>query len=253
MNGSLAAECLALATGIFPKRPPSLADVNRASKIHARVETALRAFLRADKPEKWESWQRPPDQDELHEQLCTPVDGKDWIAEWLPPEVMPQWLIVINQARKYVADKWPIWNADSFTPANYSLSRDEYGDMWELVRSIDGEENFLADLRSHVLSPAQVEAMKACYPDFYETCFASQSTDVVPVLFEQLVSLATQKKSLTWQQEDMVRVLLGMPDEAAITVSQPAPPPRQPSNPRPSRMAGQSRTRNENIEAGESR
>lgn len=243
---ALAGDCLALATGIFPRRPPSPSDTARAAKVIARAQTAVRAFLKAEKAEPWEAWKRPPDQEELHAQLCSPVDTDGWDAGHLPPVVYPAWLMTVNAARKYVADRWPIFDAEGLTPANYALSSDEYGDVWELVRAVDGEENMFADLRSHVLTPAMVDAVKACYPDFY------QALD--RIVFEELATLARQKKQLTWQQEDMVRVLRGLPDEAPITVAQPSPPtPQQNRSARPGRSAEQARTRNERIEAGESR
>ena len=231
MNGTLAAEALALATGIFPKRLPTPFDVARAKKIHARVQTALRYFLKAEKPDKWEAWTRPPPQDELHMDLSTPVTAEDWPHEdsqHLPLEIVPQWLMVVNQARKYCCDKWPIYDAESLTPANFALAEDELGDVWEIVRALDGEENFLADLKAHVLSPPQVDAVKACFPDFYETCFGAspsgQSTPgVVPILFEELTRVVAQKRTLTEQQEDMIRVLEGLPDQAPITIKPQAP------------------------------
>ena len=136
MRGTLPAECLALTTGIFPKKPPSVADVARALKLHKRVESAIIEFLAEGKPQRFE-WTRPPQQEELHMDLVTPVDGLSWQAEHLPLEVLPQWLMVVNQARKYCADKWPIYNADGLQPANYALADDELGDIWELVRAVE--------------------------------------------------------------------------------------------------------------------
>jgi hypothetical protein len=245
MRGTLPAECLALTTGIFPKKPPSVADVARALKLHKRVESAIIEFLAEGKPQRFE-WTRPPQQEELHMDLVTPVDGLSWQAEHLPLEVLPQWLMVVNQARKYCADKWPIYNADGLQPANYALADDELGDIWELVRAVDGIDAFFSDLKSSTLSPAMVAAVQSCFPDYYET--------VKTISFDALAGFLAKKKTITPAQEDMIRVLLQIPDEAPITVTQaPQTPtttkPKKPTKSANEKLATASRTRQEAYEA----
>lgn len=245
MIGSLPAECLALVTGIFPKRPPTSAEVARATKLHARVESAIREFYAEEKPQKYE-WLRPPPQDELHRDLATPVDSQDWPEDGLPFHIVPQWLIVVNQARKYAADQWPIYNADSLEPANYALANDELGDVWEIVRALDGIDAYFSDLKSYTLSPAMVTAVRTCFPDYYDT--------IQEIMFSNLVTALGKKRTITPEQEDMIRVFAQIPDEAPITIKQAAPQPTMTKPKRPTKspnekLASTSRTRQEAYEA----
>ena len=246
MIGTLPSECLALATGLFPTKPPTRAYLVRASKLHNKAQTAIRAFLNAETPEPWEAWQRPPAQDELHNDLLAPVDATLAHTEEVAPlALLPQWLLILDRARHYVADKWPIFPAEGLTPANFALAPDEYADVWELVRGLDGVNSFLADLRAHALSPDQVAAVKACYPDWYESLDG--------IVIGELVTLVEHKKRLTWQQEDMVRVLRGLPEEEPITATQPAAPPKKSPKPQPSKAINEARTPVERIDANSAR
>jgi hypothetical protein len=244
MNGTIPAESLVLATGLFPKRAPVAADLVRSSKLHNKVEASLRRFLRGDKPEKWEAWERPPGQEDLHLDLCTPVTGEGWDFSEVTDIIHGQWLIVLNQAKKYLADKWPIYDAEGLAPANFALSDDEYADVWELVRSVDGIAGLLADLESYVLTREQIEAFRACYPDFYESIDA--------MLFFEMSEMVRLKRDVTWQQEDMIRVLRGIPDEGPLILQQPpSPPANPPTGPQQQRRIDQTRPTPERIEANE--
>lgn len=244
MIGTLAAETLALATGIFPKKPPSPADTARATKLHAKVETAIKRFLRGDKPEKWEAWQRPPGQDDLHASIVDVIDADGWFDDHMPIEITPQWLIVVMKARKYLVDKWPTYDdADKLGPANFALSEDEYGNIWELVRTLDGIDNFLADLESYVLTREQVEALKECFPDFFESMDS--------IILECLTDIQSNGKSLTWQQGDMVRILRNIPDEAPLMTepAAPEPPKNRQTPPQQNKRIQQLRPTAERIDA----
>jgi hypothetical protein len=221
MTGTLPAEALALATGLFPRHPPTYAQVQQAANVPARARAAIKAFLSADKPEPV-IWERPPEQEKLHQDLLAPLGEPAWagMADHLPMEMLPQWMLVLGNARQYAANKWPTYDAPDLIPANYGLSTDELGDVWEIVRALDGAKSFWADLQAHCLAPAQVAAVAACYPAWY--------ADIDTAVFAELVKVVERKQHLTWQQEDQLRVLRGLPDEAPLTASQPkAPPPRQ--------------------------
>jgi hypothetical protein len=63
VTGTLPAESLALVTGLFPTKAPTASDVARATKLLHKVEMSIKRMLKGARPEKWESWQRPPAQD----------------------------------------------------------------------------------------------------------------------------------------------------------------------------------------------
>ena len=115
------------------------------------------------------------------------------------------------------------------------------------MRGIDGIDDFLADLRSHVLSREQVEAFVACYPDTYEA--------IQQMAVEEISEMRTKGHRFTWQQEDIYRILMSLPDMSTIipqTQQQPPKPP-PPTSPQADKRANQTRTTPERIEANEAR
>lgn len=230
ITSTFPAESLALATGVFPRKGPSPSDIARAQKLLHKVQDSVKRLLKGEKPEKWEAWQRPPAQEDLHADLLEQLDHEKLQSEELPSDVLSQWMILVAKSRKYVSDKWPIYDAVALEPAAFDLAEDEYGDIWELVRTLDSFDNFLGDLESYVLTREQVEAIQACYPKFYEAMDA--------VVFECLAEAATRKVELDWRQEDMIRILRNQPDEAPL-LSQPAPPPQSPAPAKPTTPAQQ--------------
>lgn len=238
-------ECLALATGLLTTSPPSESDVNRAEKLLNKVEMHIRAFLKAETPDKWECWERPPEQSELRQDLLKTFDPEELLDEpsAAGPELLGKWILVLTNARQYVTKKWPVYDEQALTPANYELAPDEYGDVWELTRAVDGIENLFGDWRSHMLSAEQVEAARACYPDFMAT--------VDEMLMDELAAHIAKKRKLTWQQEDQIRVMRNLPGEEPITVQ--APPPRQKKEPKANleKTVNQMRTQAERVDAGD--
>lgn len=251
MIGTLAAESLALATGIFPKRAPSEADVRRAVKMHGRIEAALKWFLNNDAAEPYE-WEMPPPQDELHSDVLTPLEGDKWDAHHLDPATLGQWLIIVNRARQYIADKWPIYPSDGLALANYELGDSELDDVWELTRSLDGLDGITSDLKSHALAPEQVAAFAACYPDFYEVTIGGANSPPgasTPILFELMTELGDGLHELTSDHEDMLRVLQQLPDQAPIITSpSPSPQSKKPVTASVQKLAQSSQTHSEVLE-----
>jgi hypothetical protein len=244
MIGTLPAESLALATGIFTKKPPTASDLQRATKIENKVSMALKRFLKGEKPERWEAWQRPIGQTELYEEITTDLDIEDF--DDLQMDVLvPQWVAVVTGVKHFLKTKWPLFPAEGLLPTNFDLATDEYFDVWELVRSVDGIENFLADLESYVLTREQVEAFQTVYPDFYER--------ILWHLNDQLEDFLIKKKTVSWQQEDMIRILQGRPDEEPILIESQQAQQQPPAPTSPNKRADETRTRTETIESKEMR
>ena len=237
-------ECLALAGGLLQTKPPSDAEIRRAEKLLNKVETHVKAFLAAEGPDKWECWERPPAQDELRESLLKPLDHESIEEEHrLPAELLGKWALVSENAKRYVLEKWPVFDEQSLEPANYELASDEYGDVWEIARAVDGIENLFGDWRSHRLSAEQVEAATACYPDFMAA--------VDEILFDALSDHLAKKKKLTWQQEDQIRVLRSLPGEEPINVQMPQPRQKQAPQSNLDKTINQMRTQAERVDAGD--
>lgn len=237
----LPGDCLALSTGIFPKHPPTPSNVARAEKIVARAESAIKAFFNAESPDPYLPERAPP-QDELHQSLAEPLDTDGWQVEHIPnPVIYPQWILTVTAARQYAADKWPIFEEDTLEPANFELAPDELGDVWEIVRAIDGQDGFFGDLKSHTLSPEQVDAVKTCYPDYYAA--------LMEIVFEQLQVLVKRKNPLRYELQDMVRVLQQLPDEATIQIEKPKAPEKSEPENTAQKTAASARTPGEAREA----
>jgi hypothetical protein len=247
MADNLPAECLAIVTGIFPKKGPTRAELVRASKIHAKVEESLKRFLSGEKPKKWETWIRPPEQSDLWKDLTKPFDAEKLVSEDAPGDLVPLWIMVVGNARDYAKNKWPVFEADSLVPSAYDLSQDEYGDVWEIVRTLDDIDNFLGDFESYVLTREQVDSIQECFPSFYDS--------IRRIILDQLSAMAAKGVELDWKQEDMTRVIAGLKDEEPITIKSLGEPAKSKplSEPQQSKQVQQMRPTMERIEANEAR
>lgn len=221
---SLAAECLCLITGIFPKRPPNTSEVKQAMGLMRKADHAFRDFLDAEKTEPYE-YEPPPEQEQLLSDLSLPTGSEEWAHDELPITTVPAWLIKVNEVRAYCADKWPKYDAKSITPSYYDLAEDELGDIWEIVCAVESADTLFSEMKSHTLSPAQVSAIAANYPAYYAA--------LIEIFDENLVTFVekSQKKDgkqLSMPQEDVIRTLKQLGEDDAIEPKndqkQPAPP-----------------------------
>lgn len=242
MIGTFPAECLALVTGIFPTRPPSAGDLARAAKLPDKAKACVREFIKAETPPLWEAWTRPPAQADLFAALKEDLDPKVMETDEVPIEILGQWALIIGRARQYVVAKWPVYEDDAIVPGVFDLGPDEYGNIWDIVRAVDGTDALFGDFASHCLDSSQVDAVKECFPDWFEA--------LSKVAFDEIVSAVGHKLPIFWQKDDMLRVLRGLSSETQIEESQPMPTPKQAPKPQPERAIRQARTPAERIEAG---
>jgi hypothetical protein len=210
--GNLAAECLALCTGIFPKRPPSTSEVKQALSLLRKADHAFRAFLEADKTEPYE-YEPPPEQEQLLSDLSVPAGSDTWVQEELPITTVPAWLIKVNEARAYCFAKWPKYDAKTVTPSYFDLAEDELGDIWEIVRAVDSADTLLAEMRSHTLSPAQVAAVAENFPAYYAALI-----EIFDEALTDFVAKSQKKdgKPLSIPQEDVIRTFKQLGEDDPI-------------------------------------
>lgn len=212
-NTELAAECLALVTGIFPTKPPTNTEINRALKILGKAESAINDFLSAENPSQYE-YEPPPPQGELLQSLATDAGKEEWFNVDLPTDTLPAWIIKVNEVRAYCEEKWPKYEEKALTPAYYDLAEDELGDIWEIVRSVDSADTMINEMRSHTLSPSQVEAVSKNYPNYYAA--------FVEILDDRLIEFALKKDFLlSIPQEDVIRTLKKLGEDDAVIPAQP--------------------------------
>jgi hypothetical protein len=209
-------------TGIFPTHRPSDLMVRGAQGYMDRVRRRLVTFLAADKPEKLK-WERPPAQDDLWSDITTPIDPAD-LTEWLdglPFEMGMGYALVIDKARSYIRQRWPIFPDESLDIHNTTLAQDEYGDVWQLVRTLHKPDTIFDDMDALVLLPDQVDAFAEIYPTIYQKTVELASLLLQP--FISIEGMAKAKKHLGFLREEQMRTLMRLPLDAPIA----APPEAQ--------------------------
>lgn len=206
----LAAEALCATRGIWPESAPTITDLLAAEGIIGRWRGMIDAWLSG--PQRPMTWASPPDQPELQSRLAAPLSEPEvagWMASLGDIEVGVDYFLVLQQARAYLNAQWPRFETGGVIPEVLPLSQDDYAEVWSLVRVVDSPEVLFEELASYTLTPSQVAAWKACYPEL--SAVMDQALDMAMV--ERIV-----KTPLTWQQEDMIRILRGLAPEAQLDV-----------------------------------
>ena len=211
MSSRLAAEALCAVTGIWPKEPPQITTLLAAEGLIERWRGRIRQWLK--KPQCPMKWEPPPEKPEkLEALLLAPLD-EDETAGWLTAlgdmEIGLDYVAVIKSAREYLEKQWPRFEVGNVVPESLPLSQDDYFEVWSLVRVVDQPETILDELCSYTVSPTQVAAWTACYPELSAVVLQAMNTEMA----EHVV-----KTPLTWQQEDLVRIMRNLPPEAQIVV-----------------------------------
>jgi hypothetical protein len=213
MIGTLLSEGLVAMTGIFPTHGPSELAVRGAATYQERIRRRLVRFLGAEQAEKIK-WERPPVQADLWRDLNEEIDIEE-MARWLdglPMEIAAMYPTVISNARAYIKRAWPIYPEQTLGASVYELAQDEYGDVWQLARTLNDFETIFDDMDALVLLPSQVDAVAEVYPDLYEETTAAAMSLLKP--YTSISGIAPAKKSLSYQREEQLRTLLRLPMDA---------------------------------------
>jgi hypothetical protein len=243
---SLPSESLVAITGIFPSRHPSELMVRAAQGYMDRVRRRLVTFLAADTPEKMK-WERPPAQDDLWKDITTPLDEAD-LTDWLtgvPHEMGLGYALVIDKARSYIRQRWPIFPDESLDIHNTELAQDEYGDVWQIVRTLDKPDTLFDDMDALILLPDQVDAFAEIYPTIYQ-----KTVELASLLLQPFISvngMAKAKRRLSFLREEQMRTLMRLPLDAPIA----APPEPQKKDTQKDRSESSSDVERRNTPASE--
>lgn len=212
MSDQLAAEALIAATGIWPTKAPDLNDLYAAEAIPDRWRTRARMWMLGKKYPV--SWQDPPEkQSTLWDKLTRPLD-EDEVAGWLDalgdPSVGTLYAEGIRRCREYVVGQWPKITIGAIVPETLPLSPDDYAQVWNLTRQANNPDVYVENLDSwSVLSP-DTELMRECFPEL---------TTMLGALWTfELVEHVAKKRSLMWQQEDVIRIMRGLGPEQQIQI-----------------------------------
>ena len=218
-NPQLLAESLACVTGIFPTSAPSQIQQRLAVKLPERLAARVRAFLDADKPEKFK-WEKPIEQKELYAKITEPFDhdaAKEWLVD-LPPEISLPYVLTVQAARDKVRTSWPVYPDPSLGLHNFDLAPDEYMDVCQVLRTLDSVESIFDDLDAHVLLPEQVELFATIYPDLCQAVQQATYDALQPYI--EIPGIVEKKKNLSELKEEQIRVLLRLPTDAPIAAPQ---------------------------------
>ena len=219
MNGSILAESLVAMSGIWLSRRPSELLIRGAASYPDRIRRRLASFLAADAPERLK-WERTPAQTDLWRDLNAEIDPEELAAFLLgvPDDMAMGYPIVVQAARDYIRERWPIFDDTSLGLRNVELSPDEYGDVWQLTRTLNDPQTLFDDMDALALLPEQVDAFSAVYPGLYEATVNVAFLLLQP--FVQVEGMTGKKKALSFVREEVMRTLLRLPMDAPFAPPQ---------------------------------
>lgn len=223
MSSRLAAEALCAVTGLWPRESPTIETLLAAEGIVERWRGRLAKWMKGKQAPM--TWEPAPDQVELQGRIVDPLNAAEveaWLGALGDPEVGLDYAAVLLSARELLNDKWPKLDIGTVVPDVLPLAHDDLAEVWSLVRVLDGPDSLFDDLDAWVLTPSQVEAWNAVYPEL--------SAMVRDLLTGAMIDHATAGGAFSWQQLDLVRMVRGLPPEAQLDVGlapdkQPEPPP----------------------------
>jgi hypothetical protein len=221
---NLMAESLVAMTGIFPTRAPSEIEIRGSANYLARIRRRVLKFLgSADVvPIKWK---RPPSQESLWTSLATPVDPREFAAWGLESDldvsVSVAYPAIVQAARDYAKQLWPLYQDTALGLRTYDLATDELYDVWHIVRTLDDLDTVFDDLDSMILLPEQVTTIKTIYPTLYESIRALTVAQLAPYI--EVEGAVEKRKDLPSERETQIRVLLGISEDDTFDVQKTEP------------------------------
>lgn len=219
----LSAETLLAVTGLWPKGDhPNAADELASAGIVETYGNRLKRWLRrydADdyKPREFDC-PEPPSEEALQKRILDPMDeeesarlrsGLHNLAE------ADAYVALVQRGRTYLDSKWPKVPVPGITADVFPLSQEELYDVHALVRVLDNPDVLFDEMEAESLTIPMVDAWREVYP--------SMAAEVDRIFDKLVIDRLAARKSLTWQQTDLYRMLRGIPLDATIEVKQDAP------------------------------
>lgn len=227
---TLNAECLLAITGLWPgPSHPSANDELAALGLIPSYRARLKRWLRAAdaddyQPREFESTE-PPEEKALQKKILRPIEhgGEEHVRllAGLPDMAAgEEYVALVTKARDYLDSKWPKIPVPGISADVFPLSTEELYDVWALTRVLDNPDVLFDEVEAESLTIPMVDAWRTIYP--------TVAAEVDRVLEELVIERLAEKKSLTWQQADLFRMLRGLPLDAVIEVKKDAPKGQQP-------------------------
>ena len=220
----LAAEALASVTGLWPKKTePTEHDRLAATGLLDRWRSKLTKWLRHPEQVAPFDWPEPPDPADLREKIMRPIDDDErnrLIAFCGDIDVGQEYVAVLEAGRKFLNDRWPKIPVPGMSGELFPASTEEVANVWNLTRMLDNQDALLDEIASYSVTVTLINAWKTVYPEL--------SAKVVQILegseteFGLLVEHHADGRKLTWQQEDILKMLIGRPREEVPQAQQEA-------------------------------
>ncbi len=250
---SLAAECLAATTGLWPtKAHPSESDRLAAYGLLDRWRSKLTKWLRRPEEVAPFEWVEPPDQADLREKILRPIEPDEaerLIVSTGDVDLGREYVDVLTAGRNFLNTKWPKRPVPGMSGELFPVSDDDLANVWNLTRILDDDGALLDEVAAYSVTVEMIDAWKMVYPELSAEVMAILQGDGVSH-YGLLVEHHAAGKKLTWQQESVLDMLIGKPREAVPATSQEdkkqEPKPSPAGNAKPSEHA----TKGETIEKG---
>lgn len=211
-NYDLTAEAIVAVTGIFPTKPITPDDAEKARELPKKLAAGVERFCRFG---DFASFKMPPglgDLEECFQKLNPLTEEETAIATtgWANPELISAWSFTVNAARSYLKEHFPVIIRETPTgPEWCPPPTSEKGRLTSTYAVVNAPTWLLDDMNRGAMTPEQVHAVKAVYPQIFQRLLGS--FDIA------LREAGAKSKHCPWKHEMQLRVLFEKPPTGLLS------------------------------------
>lgn len=209
---SLVAECLATVTGLWPgKSEPSERDRIAADGMVDRWRSKLTKWLRHPDEVAPFDWPDPPDEADLREKILRPIlpdEGERLIAFCGDHDLGREYVAVLQAGRDQLNTRLPKIPVPNMSGELFPISDEDLANVWNMTRMLDDSGALLDEILAYSVTVDMVDVWKLVYPELSAAVVKILEGDGVTD-YGLLVDLHADGKRLSWQQEDVIKMLIG--------------------------------------------
>lgn len=207
---ALAAECLAMVTGLYPEKPIRKMDAEEAIGVPRATARAVSSFMDLEEPEKplksadigyLSTWTK----------LNTKQDDREVVATLDDPEVGAAYLNRLRDSRNYLKGQWRPTKITNLTgPQMLPPPRSEEDRCRDLYAMTNDARRILGRLASGCMLSEEIAALRANYPNFADM--------LGTMIRSEIARRSMRRKSyeVSRWQDTVIRVYLGEPFSAEV-------------------------------------
>lgn len=213
---SVATDLIVASTGLWPKKPPTAADVRPSATLPKLWESDLKKFVAGDvQPFEWTT---PPNSTALHDMIVQ-VPSVDQAAEWMAaigedPQVGVDYVATIVRGRDYLLSIWPNLPIEGIVVDSYPLSVDDLGAVWSVVRALDDPNIMVDEICARAVTKAQAAGFRQVFPGL--------SLEIDRMIDAAIIDYVVGGKQLAWQVVDVIKMWRGIPLAKPLVINKPA-------------------------------